>query len=474
MCAAVRASLETHIRAEESELWPLFTEHFSTEEQQYLVGVIIGRTGAQVLQTLLPWIAESFCVEEKEQMLGSLRQATKNTMFDQWLEAVTHTPATVATTTSTATTAAAHTPEATATATIPAAPTAAFWAALAAAVDTASDAPSQAVESSTFRPGWEDIFRMNQKQLEAAVMRVSADPTLEPGRKAYLIQNIMVSKYIVAQQRRMQQQAQRAGQPELHTAYTAAAHVRRTFHDAAAGVLGCKHYKRRAQLVAPCCSRVVTCRLCHDEAETHRMDRYAVTEMVCMECGVQQPVAGECWACAAKLARYYCNICHLLDDEPGRSIYHCPFCNVCRRGRGLGIDFFHCMSCNSCMSLSMFKKHVCRERAMESNCPVCSEYLFDSADPIKELPCGHLLHSSCFAEYTRYNYTCPLCSKSVGDMRVYFQMLDSLLASETLPPEYSGRMQQVLCNDCSKTGFARFHFAYHACPHCRSYNTRVI
>ena len=37
MCAAVRASLETHIRAEESELWPLFTEHFTTEEQQYLV-----------------------------------------------------------------------------------------------------------------------------------------------------------------------------------------------------------------------------------------------------------------------------------------------------------------------------------------------------------------------------------------------------------------------------------------------------
>ncbi|GFH08788.1 uncharacterized protein HaLaN_03812 [Haematococcus lacustris] len=65
------------------------------------------------------------------------------------------------------------------------------------------------------------------------------------------------------------------------------------------------------------------------------------------------------------------------------------------------------------MSLSMFKKHVCRERAMESNCPVCSEYLFDSADPIKELPCGHLLHSSCFAEYTRYNYTCPLCSKEL-------------------------------------------------------------
>ena len=45
MCAAVRASLETHIRAEESELWPLFSEHFSTEEQQYLVGAVGGVGG---------------------------------------------------------------------------------------------------------------------------------------------------------------------------------------------------------------------------------------------------------------------------------------------------------------------------------------------------------------------------------------------------------------------------------------------
>ncbi len=57
MCAAIRASLETHVRSEESELWPLFTEHFSRDEQQYLVGVIIGRTGAQVLQALLPWVS---------------------------------------------------------------------------------------------------------------------------------------------------------------------------------------------------------------------------------------------------------------------------------------------------------------------------------------------------------------------------------------------------------------------------------
>lgn len=67
----------------------------------------------------------------------------------------------------------------------------------------------------------------------------------------------------------------------------------------------------------------------------------------------------------------------------------------------------------------------------------------DVAACAQELPCGHFMHSSCFLTYTRYNYTCPLCCKSVGDMSVYFQMLDSLLAAERLPPEYAGRMQQV-------------------------------
>ena len=56
MCAAMRATLEQHVKAEERELWPLFNEHFTVEEQQHIVGMIIGRSGAEVLQTMLPWI----------------------------------------------------------------------------------------------------------------------------------------------------------------------------------------------------------------------------------------------------------------------------------------------------------------------------------------------------------------------------------------------------------------------------------
>jgi zinc finger-like protein len=92
----------------------------------------------------------------------------------------------------------------------------------------------------------------------------------------------------------------------------------------------------------------------------HRLDRYAVAEMVCMMCATRQPVASSCSSCGTCLSSYYCGICHLFDDEPGRDIYHCPFCNVCRRGKGLGVDFFHCMQCNACMSLSLFNSHTCR------------------------------------------------------------------------------------------------------------------
>ena len=49
-----------------------------------------------------------------------------------------------------------------------------------------------------------------------------------------------------------------------------------------------------------------------------------------------------------------------------------------------------------------------------------------------------------------------------------------LLPAERLPPEYAARRQAILCNDCGETGQAAFHFVYHRCQLCSSYNTRVV
>lgn len=162
---------------------------------------------------------------------------------------------------------------------------------------------------------------------------------------------------------------------------------------------------------------------------------------MCMKCLVIQPVNATCSSvscCNLSMAKYYCRICKLFDDE--REIYHCPYCNLCRVGKGLGVDFFHCMSCNACMSRSLMT-HICREKSLEENCPICHEYIFTSCSPVKALPCGHVMHSTCFQEYTCFNYTCPICSKSLGDMQVYFRMLDALLAEEKMSDEFLGQTQ---------------------------------
>ena len=202
-------------------------------------------------------------------------------------------------------------------------------------------------------------------------------------------------------------------------------------------VLGCKHYARKVRLVAACCGAAHVCRFCHDESEDHTIDRYATREMVCMTCGVRQPSAGSCMNCGQMMAKYFCSVCNFWDDSD--DVYHCPFCNVCRRGKGLGKDFFHCMQCNSCVSLTM-GPHICvgdkagegegGGGAMESDCPVCKDFLFTSDTPVKCLPCGHFMHTRCFEAYTKHHYTCPLCRKSLGDFTAYFRMLDAILAEE--------------------------------------------
>ena len=290
-------------------------------------------------------------------------------------------------------------------------------------------------DSQTYVPGWNDIFRMNEQQLQGAIRRVCNDPSLEPQRKSYLVQHIMTSRYIASQQRRMadmyglstaslpldddgrsaapapaptdRQPAAPVHVPAAAASVSTSAAVsmsaapsHATYHSDVFRSLGCKHYRCGARLVAPCCGREVTCRLCHDElVSDHRMDRYEVTEMVCMHCALRQPVAQDCHGCGRRLAAYYCDICHLFDDEPGRDIYHCPFCNVCRRGKGLGVDFFHCMTCNSCMSLDLHGNHTCREKSLEGTCPVCSDFLFDSNLTVKVcvvgVGVGVMIHVCC-------------------------------------------------------------------------------
>lgn len=105
---------------------------------------------------------------------------------------------------------------------------------------------------------------------------------------------------------------------------------------------GCEHYRRNVKLQCSTCNRWYTCRFCHDKVENHNLIRKDTKNMLCMFCATAQRASDVCVSCGASAARYYCNICKLWNDDPDKSVYHCNDCGICRIGRGIGKDFFHC------------------------------------------------------------------------------------------------------------------------------------
>lgn len=85
MCKSMHKLLSDHVHREEVELWPLFRECFSIQEQERIVGCILGRTKAEILQDMIPWVMASLTPEEQHTMMSLWRNVTRNTMFDEWL-----------------------------------------------------------------------------------------------------------------------------------------------------------------------------------------------------------------------------------------------------------------------------------------------------------------------------------------------------------------------------------------------------
>ena len=102
--------------------------------------------------------------------------------------------------------------------------------------------------------------------------------------------------------------------------------------------MGCKHYNRGAKIVAPCCGGVFWCRLCHDvekdegEADPrkqHKINRFAIAECVCAQCGLRQEVRQTCAGCGLVMGAYFCKTCKFWENK-ARGQFHCDECGMCR------------------------------------------------------------------------------------------------------------------------------------------------
>uniref|UniRef100_A0A1J3CE36 Putative RING finger protein C2F3.16 n=1 Tax=Noccaea caerulescens TaxID=107243 RepID=A0A1J3CE36_NOCCA len=521
LCKSMHKLLSEHFQHEETELWGLFRDCFDTEEQEKIIGCMLGRISGEILQDMIPWLMDSLTSDEQHVVMSLWRQATRKTMFGEWLTEWYN----------------GHSIQEEAgeanndpfgdSDPLEILSNYLFEGASVGDRGTIGSnfvklsetdftgfldkplgktAPNNNVEvgnkdgehqevseskkvcresnkredinhaqtvlmskkASKFGQSkkYEQLLTMSQEELAAMIRKISCDSSLDPQKKLYIRQNLLMSRWIISQRMYNLEPSTLSSNVETVPGQ------HQSYRDPHGLVFGCNHYKRNCKLLAPCCNQLFTCIRCHDEEADHSVDRKQIKKMMCMKCLMIQPIGANCsnTSCKLSMGKYFCKICKVYDDE--RKIYHCPYCNLCRVGKGLGIDYFHCMKCNACMSRSLVE-HVCREKCLEDNCPICHEYIFTSSSPVKALPCGHLMHSTCFQEYTCSHYTCPVCSKSLGDMQVYFRMLDALLAEEKMPDEYSNKTQVILCNDCGRKGNAPYHWLYHKCTSCGSYNSRL-
>ncbi|KAJ3331109.1 hypothetical protein HDU76_004063 [Blyttiomyces sp. JEL0837] len=325
----------------------------------------------------------------------------------------------------------------------------------------------------------DEKVQQNQAELRRKIVQIQQDTRIPAAEKAKRIQELMTSSWSTKQKSQSTRGALASNKlvdkREDFDLITEQDTVR-TYHDKNTGIYGCKHYQRATKLQAHCCGKWYSCRFCHDEVSDHNIIRNLTTTMMCMYCLTVQPAGQDCinTNCTKRVAKYYCKECKLWDDDPRKNIYHCYDCGICRIGKGLGIDYFHCKKCNVCMAISLKGRHKCIERNLESDCPICGEYMFTSTTTVIFMPCGHCIHYKCHQEYIQTSYQCPTCFKSLANMSEYFKRIDNMLAQHQMPPEYANTQSFIYCNDCEKKCYAKFHFLYHKCIFCKGYNTKVL
>lgn len=234
-------------------------------------------------------------------------------------------------------------------------------------------------------------------------------------------------------------------------------------------VYGCDHYLRRCKLFCDKCNKYYSCRICHDDMNNHKIDRFSINKILCCRCNNIQKKRQRCNICKTCFGIYYCSICSLYDDID-KDQYHCDKCGICRIGKE---ESYHCDGCQTCLNKSIRNDHKCY-KYKDNNCPICLEDFFNSVDTVVDFKCGHKMHKNCLELYIKTNYKCPICCKSIIDTAEHDKMLDVEI-NETMMPEHMRNFNvDILCNECNEISTARYHILGHKCQSCNSYNTKRI
>ena len=231
----------------------------------------------------------------------------------------------------------------------------------------------------------------------------------------------------------------------------------------------CEHYNRGCYIVSDCCFKVYNCRLCHNDNETHEINRFNTKYIICKNCDLIQEVNDKCIGCNIIFSKYFCKTCVLYMDNT--NAYHCDKCKLCRVGDK--DSYQHCDNCDMCFNMKYNDNHKC-SNLFKNNCSICFENIFDSREKVTKLNCSHVFHMNCINEHFKNDYKCPLCKKSAYNMEHKWNELNILCNLYPTPEEYINWKLKVYCNDCEQQTITPFHLLFIKCQNCNGYNTQNV
>lgn len=229
----------------------------------------------------------------------------------------------------------------------------------------------------------------------------------------------------------------------------------------------CVHYKKLcSNFHFVCCDEYFDCVRCHNENDKCK-EKIIIDSITCDNCNNSQFPTEKCNTCFTKFSRSHCNVCNIWSEK---NIFHCDGCKICRVGNRS--QFFHCDDCNMCFKIETQQTHTCKlKTTIDSKCGYCLLNVFDSQNHIIVLKCGHTAHRNCLSDAK--DYRCPLCRKSLQDMKNYWNIVNFNVLQHPLPEEIKKNVN-IICYDCEKESTdVNWHFMGTRCSNveCGSYNT---
>ena len=225
----------------------------------------------------------------------------------------------------------------------------------------------------------------------------------------------------------------------------------------------CGHMENNFKLNCSCCSKVFCCSECHNLASYHKLD-IKYTNIICCYCDIEQNLTDYCIACDKNLkTKYSCKKCYIFDHEQ-KYKFHCNNCNSCHKENKDQLS--HCNTCKICYLKD--SKHLCID--LDNDCPICLEPLKNSI--IFNLICGHAIHNDCYNQLIKNTYKCPLCAKTIVDMKKDFERLDEEI-EQSIMFDHVMSIREIYCNDCEQHSETIFSYVGLKCNKCGSYNTRL-